>query len=76
VRGGQLRALLVVARRAAARLPMLLLLNRQVPHIPGVAAMLGQNRRLLSSRKQPISRHTENLAPTTDTRRKEKRRPG
>ena len=63
----QLRAPLVVARRAAARLPMPLLLDRQIPHIPGVAAMLSQNRRLLSSRKQPISRHTENLAPTTDT---------
>jgi hypothetical protein len=47
-----------------------LLLDRQVPHVSGVAAMLGQNRRLLSSRKQPISRHTENLAPTTDTTQK------
>ena len=43
-RGGQLRALLVVARRATARLPMLLLLDRQIPHVPGVAAMLSQHR--------------------------------
>jgi hypothetical protein len=69
-RGGQLRTLLVVVRRATARLPMLLLLDRQIPHITGVAAMLSQNRRLLSSRKQPISRHTENLTPTTDTTQK------
>ncbi len=69
-RGGQLRTLLVVARRATARLPMLLLLDRQIPNIPGVAAVLSQPRRLLSSRKQPITRHTENLAPTTDTTQK------
>ena len=75
-RRGQLRTLLVVARRATARLPMLLLLDRQIPHVSGVAAMLSQPCRLLSSRKQPISRHPKNLAPTTDTRRKEKRRPG
>ena len=67
---GQLRTLLGVARRATARLPMLLLLDRQIPHVPGVAAMLSQNRRLLSSRKQPISRHTENLDPPTDTTHK------
>jgi len=73
-RGGQLRALLVVARRATARLPMLLLLDRQIPHISGMEAMLGQPRHLLRSRKQPIPRHTENLAFTTDTTRKEKRR--
>ena len=47
----QLGALLVVARRAAARLPMLLLLDRQVPRIPGMAAMFGQHCRLHSSRK-------------------------
>ena len=69
-RRGQLRTLLGVARRATARLPMLLLLDRQIPHVPGVAAMLSQNRRLLSSRKQPISRHTENLDPPTDTTHK------
>jgi hypothetical protein len=49
---------------------MLLLLDRQVPHVPGVAAMLSQHRNLLSSRKQPISRHTQNLAATTDTTQK------
>ena len=69
-RGGQLRTLLVVVRRATARLPMLLLLDRQIPYVPGVAAMLSQSRRLLSSRKQPISGHTEKLTPTTDTTQK------
>ncbi len=67
---GQLRTLLVIARRPAARLPMSLLLDRQIPHIPSMAAMLSQNRRLLSSRKQPISRHTENLTSATDTTQK------
>jgi hypothetical protein len=43
-----------------------LLLDRQVPHIAGVAAMLGQDHRVLGSRKQPISRHPCNLAVTTD----------
>ncbi len=63
---GQLSALLVITRRAATGLPVQLLLDRQVPHIAGVAAMLGQDHRLLGSRKQPISRHPCNLAVTTD----------
>lgn len=37
----QLSALFVVARRFAARLPVLLLLDRHIPHIPGMATMLG-----------------------------------
>jgi hypothetical protein len=64
--GGQLGALLVVAGRPASGLPVLLLLDGQVSHIPGVAAMLGQHHRLLSSRKQPVSRHASNVAATTD----------
>ena len=63
---GQLSTLLVVAGRAATGLPVLLLLDGQVPHIPGVATMLRQHRPLLSSRKQPISRHASNVAATTD----------
>ena len=65
-RSGQLGGLLVIARRAAAGLPMTLLLNRQIPHVSGVTAMLGQPRRLLSSRKQPVSRHIDNVTATTD----------
>ena len=63
---GQLSALLIEAGRAAPRLPMLLLLDGQVPHIPGVPTMLGQQRRLLGGRKQPKSRHVSNVAPGTD----------
>jgi hypothetical protein len=63
---GQLSTLLVVARRTASRLPVPLLLDGQIPHIPGVATMLGQHRRLLGSWKQPISRHASNVAATTD----------
>ena len=65
-RRGQLSTLFVVARRAAAGLPVLVLLDGQVPHEPGVAAMLDQHRRLLSARKQPVSRHASNLTATTD----------
>jgi hypothetical protein len=65
-RRSQLNTLLVVARRTPPRLPVLVLLNGQVPHIPGVATMLAQHRRLFGSRKQPISRHTGNLTTTTD----------
>ncbi|AFV14829.1 hypothetical protein OEM_p100840 (plasmid) [Mycobacterium intracellulare subsp. yongonense 05-1390] len=65
-RGGQLSALLVIARGATTRPPMQLLLDRQVPHIAGMATMLGQHHRLPGSRKQPIPRHPANLALTTD----------
>jgi hypothetical protein len=50
----------------ASRLPMLLLIDGQIPHIPRVATMLGQPRCLLSGRKQPVSRHPRNLTATTD----------
>ena len=64
---GQLGALLVVAGRVASRLPVLLLLDGQVPHVPGVAAMLDQRRRLLGVRKQSVSRHPGKVSATTDT---------
>ena len=64
---GQLSTLLVVAGCTASGLPVLLLLDGQVPHIPGLAAMLGQRRRLLGGRKQPVSRHPGNLTAHTDT---------
>ena len=63
---GQLSALLVVSGRAATRLPVLLLLDGQIPHIPGMATMLLQHHRLLSGGKQSVSRHTGNVAATTD----------
>jgi hypothetical protein len=67
---GQLSTLLVVTRRAATGLPVQLLLDGQIPHIPGVATMLRQYQRLLSSRKQPVTRHTGNVTATTDKSRK------
>jgi hypothetical protein len=45
---------------------VLVLLDGEVPHVPGVATMLGQYRRLLGGRKQPKSRHASNVATTTD----------
>jgi hypothetical protein len=62
----QLSTLLVVPGRAAPRLPVQLLFDRQVPHKPGMATMLAQHHRLLSGGKQPISRHPGNLTATTD----------
>ena len=68
--GGQLSTPLVVAGRVATRLPVPLLLDSQVPHIPGVATMLRQHRRLLSGRKQPVARHASNVTTATDNLRK------
>ena len=63
---GQVSTLLAIAGRAATELPMPLLLDGQVPHIPGMATMLRQHSPLLSGRKQPVTRHARNLAGTTD----------
>ena len=63
---GQLSTLFAIAGRAATRLPVPLLLDGQVPHIPGVATMLRQHSPLLSGRKPPVTRHASNLAGTTD----------
>jgi len=58
--------LLVVTGRTAARLPVPLLLDGQIPHKPGVATTLGQHCRLLRVGKQPKPAHTINLGRTTD----------
>ncbi len=63
---GQLSTLLVVAGRLTTWLPMLLLLDGQVPHIPGVPTVFRQHRGLLSGRTQPISRHAGKITTTTD----------
>jgi hypothetical protein len=42
------------------------LLDGQIPHKPGMAALLAQRCHLLSSRKQPVSSHSRNLTLTTD----------
>ncbi len=71
----QLSTLLVVARRLAAWLPvLLLLLHGQIPHKPGVATVLGQRCRLLSTGKQPEPAHSNNVTSTTDNSSKGERR--
>ncbi len=71
----QLGTLLVVARRVAAWLPMLLLLDGQIPHKPGMATVFRQCCRLLRAGKQPEPAHSKNLGATTDNMSKgEKRR--
>ena len=62
----QLGTLLVIPGRVATRLPVLVLLDGQIPHKPGMATMLGQYRSLLKTRKQPKPGHINNLGITTD----------
>jgi hypothetical protein len=62
----QLGTLLVVARRATAWLPVLLLLYGQIPHKPGLATVLGQQLHLLAAGKQTESTHTDTVGGTTD----------
>ena len=50
-RRGQLGALLVVPGRLAARLPVQLLLDGKIPHIPGMATVFGQYCSLLRAGK-------------------------
>ena len=63
---GQLRGLLDVAGSLAPRLPMLLLLHRQIPHKPRIAAVRQQGILLLSNRQQPKPRHSRTVTTTTD----------
>jgi hypothetical protein len=42
------------------------LLDRQIPHKPGVATVFGQYCRLLNARKQPKPAHPNNIGTTTD----------
>ena len=64
----QLRALLAIAGSRAARLPVRLLLDRQIPHIPRIPAMAQQCLVLLRGRQQPKPRHTRTITTTTDIR--------
>ncbi len=67
----QLGTLLVVTGRLAARLPVPLLLDGQIPHKPGMTTVFGQRRRLLRAGDQPKSAHINNIGSTTDNRSKE-----
>ena len=66
----QLGALLVIAGRVTAWLPVLLLLDSQIPYKPGMTTVLGQYRRLLKTGKQPKPAHINNLGSTTDNKPK------
>ncbi len=68
---GQLRALFVEARGVAAGLPVLVLLNSEIPHISRVATVLAQHCLLLRRGKQPKSCHVSNVATATDMSSKE-----
>jgi hypothetical protein len=73
--GGQLPALLQVTRSAlAARMLVLVLLDRQVPHVPGVGAVVPQHRFLGGCREQPVPRHTNILSIAADISGEVKRR--
>ena len=63
---GQLRGLLDVAGCLAPRLPMLLLLHRQIPHVPRIPAMRQQCLLLLRDGHQPEPRHMRTVTVDTD----------
>jgi len=54
--------------------PPRLLLTRQVPHEPGMGAMLSQDRPLGGGRLQPVPGHILNVDPATDRAEEGKRR--
>lgn len=62
----QLSTLLVITGRSAARLPVLLLLYRQIPHKPSVLTVFAQYCGLLRAGKQPKPAHIKNIGATTD----------
>ncbi len=64
---GQLRRLVDIAGSFASRLPMPLLLHRQIPHIPRIPAVRQQHVLLIRSGQQPKPRHTRTLIITADT---------
>ena len=73
--GGELPALLQVARRAlAARAPVRVLLDGEVPDVPGVAAVVPQHRFLGGRGEQPVPGHANTLANATDISGEVKRR--
>ncbi len=72
---GELPTLLQVARGTLpAGTPVLVLLDGQVPDVPGVAAMVPQHRLLGGSGDQPVSGHTNILSTITDISGEVKRR--
>src|SRR5271169_3834749 len=67
---GELSALLQVAWSVpAARAPVRVLLDGQVPYVPGMRAVVPQHRLLGGRGEQPVSGHTNTVANTTDVSR-------
>src|SRR5450755_1815998 len=65
--GGQLAALLQVARSAlVARAPVPVLLDREIPHEPGVGAMCPQRYLMGGRGEQTVPGHTNTLTNTTE----------
>ena len=65
--GGELPALLQVARRArSARVPVGVLLDGEVPDVTGVAAVVPQHRLLGGGGEQPVPGHANTLSDTAD----------
>ena len=74
-RGGELPALLQVARRGRSpRPPVRVLLDGQVPHIPSVGAVVPQHGLLGGRGEQPVPGHANTLATATDILGEVKRR--
>jgi len=72
---GELPALLQIAGGAlAARPPVRMLFNGEVPHVAGMSAVIAQHRFLGGRRQQAISGHANTLAIATDISREVKRR--
>src|SRR5262249_1203206 len=72
---GELAALLPIPRRArAARVPVRVLIDGQVPDEPGVTAVDPQHRLLGGRRERTASSHTNTVATTADISGEVKRR--
>jgi len=72
---GELPALFQEARRAGpARTPVRVLLDSEVPHVPGVRAVASQHGFLGGRGKQPVAGHANTLAIVTDISGEVKRR--
>ncbi len=64
---GELPALLDIAwRPRATRAPVRVLLDGQIPHVPGVRAVIAHCRLLGGRGEQPVSGHTNTVAMTAD----------
>jgi hypothetical protein len=71
----KLPTLLQIARRTlAARVPMLMLLHREIPYVPGMSTVVLQHCFLRRGGEQPVPGHTNILSITADISGEAKRR--